>query len=295
MKHTDKGITDEKITKSNITFHDEFDADIYDWKWGKRYSKKEMEKVISEYCEYLGEEIGEIKRYLDIGCGTGAAVVNLSLYEGMGEAHGSDISIGMLKACNQNAKRVGGDISLTLADAQKLPYRDGSFDFITCHAILHHVANPEDVMKEVYRLLTPGGRALVFEPTKYGTELIFKIMRYTWGIPYAIRERLKGKRPIWVVEEEYVDTLDSPVDVTTFHPRELREIIEDIPFSYAVVTTYGFLGNFTRFIAHPFRNVRPLKFIFDKIASGLSHLDQSIFKKIVPESLYFQAIISVRK
>jgi len=294
-KKENREYTDEEITGSNIVFHDEFDAEIYDWKWGKQYGVEEMKRVVSEYRTYLKGKLGKIDKYLDVGCGTGAAVANLSLFEGIGEAHGSDISMGMLKACEKNAAGAGGRVRLTLSDAQKLPYRDGSFDFITCHAILHHVPHPEAVMSEVFRLLKPGGRALVFEPTRYGTELVFKIMRYTWGIPYTIRERLKGKKPIWVVEEQYVDTLDSPVDITTFHPEELRKIVKEIDFAEADVTTYGFLGNLMKFFAHSFRKIRPLKLILDRIIKILSRLDEGILKKIVPETLYFQAVISVKK
>jgi len=287
--------TDKEITDSNIVFHNEFDAEIYDWKWGKQYGSEETERMLSEYRVYLGEELGRVGRYLDIGCGTGTAVVNLSLSDRITEAHGSDISIGMLRVCRKNARAAGGGVTLTQSDAQSLPYQDESFDFITCHAILHHVPHPEQVVREVHRLLKPGGRALMFEPTRYGTEMVFTVMRYTWGVPYAIRERLKGKKPIWVVEEEYVDTLDSPVDVTTFRPRELREIVGDIPFTEAKVTTYGFLSNFTKFFAHAFRNITPIRKITDFLVRILFRLDQGPLKRLVPETLYFQAVISVKK
>ena len=156
--------TDKEITDSNIVFHDEFDAEIYDWKWGKKYGSEEMERMLGEYCVYMGEELGRVGRYLDIGCGTGTAVVNLSLTDRIEEAHGSDISIGMLRACHKNAKGAHTHVILTQSNAESLPYRDESFDFITCHAILHHVPHPEQVVREVHRLLKPGGRALVAEP-----------------------------------------------------------------------------------------------------------------------------------
>ena len=287
--------TDKEITDSNIVFHNEFDAEIYDWKWGKQYGSEETERMLSEYRVYLGEELGRVGRYLDIGCGTGTAVVNLSLSDRITEAHGSDISIGMLRVCRKNAQKAGANTTLTQSDAQSLPYRDESFDFITCHAILHHVPHPDQVVREVHRLLKPGGRALIFEPTRYGTELVFTVMRYTWGVPYAIRERIRGKKPIWVVEEEYVDTLDSPVDVTTFYPTELRDIVDDIPFSEATVTTYGFLSNFTKFFAHAFRNIRPIRWMTDRLVRLLYRLDQGALKRLVPETLYFQAVIYVKK
>jgi SAM-dependent methyltransferase len=291
----EKKYTDKEITDSNIVFHDEFDAKVYDWKWGKEYSAAEMRKVIGQYARYLGGPVREIGRSLDIGCGTGSAVVNLSLYPGMGQAHGSDISVGMLRVCRENARSVGRQVTLSVSDAQKLPYRDDSFDFITCHAVLHHVAHPEDVLSEIYRLLCPGGRALVFEPTRYGTALCFGLMRWTWGVVWGIRERLRGKKPIWVVEEEFVDGLSAPPDITTFYPKQLRKMIEGIPFARADVKSYGFLGNLTRWFCHPLRNVPVVGRLANGIADLLARLDEGPLRKMVPETLYFQAVITLTK
>ncbi len=291
----EKHYTDKEITDSNIVFHDEFDAKVYDWKWGKQYSTAEMNKIVSEYAHYLGGPVGAIGRYLDVGCGTGSAVVNLSLYPDMGDPHGSDISIGMLRVCRENAHAVGREVTLSVSDAQKLPYRDNSFDFITCHAVLHHVAHPEAVLGEIHRLLRPGGRALVFEPTRYGTALCFGLMRWTWGVVWGIRERIRGKKPIWVVEEEFVDGLSAPPDLTTFYPKELRGMIGKIPFGKGTVTTYGFLGNFARWFCHPLRNVPLFGRLTGRAADLLTRLDEGPMRRIVPETLYFQAVITLRK
>ena len=287
--------SDREIVDSNIVFHDEFDAKVYDAKWGKRYSAAEMERVISEYARYLGRPVGEMGRYLDIGCGTGSAVANLSLYPGMKGAHGCDISLGMLLVCRENARSVGGEVILAVSDAQRLPYGDNTFDFVTCHAVLHHVARPEEVLGEISRVLTPGGRALVFEPTRYGTALCFRLMRLTWGVVWGIRERMRGKKPIWVVEQEFVDKLSAPPDLTTFRPRELRGILEEIPFARKKVTTYGFLGNLTRWFSHPMRNIRPIRHISDRIVGLLTRLDEGVLRRVVPETLYFQAVITLEK
>ncbi len=287
--------TDQQIVDSNIVFHDEFDAKVYDWKWGKHYSTAEMEKTLADYAHYLGHPVPTVKRYLDIGCGTGSAVVNLSLFPKMGDAHGCDISLGMLKVCRTNAHSVGSEVTLAVSDAQKLPYRDDTFDLITCHAVLHHVARPREVLQEIHRVLAPGGRALVFEPTRYGTALCFRLMRITWGVVWGIRDRIRGKKPIWVVEEEFVDGLSAPPDLTTFRPTELREMLREIPFSGKQVTTYGFLGNLTRWFCHPMRHIRPIKYLADGLAALFTRLDEGPLRKIVPETLYFQAVITLKK
>ena len=62
-----------------------------------------------------------------------------------------------------------------------------------------------------------------------------------------------------------------------------------------MVTTYGFLSNFTKFFAHAFRNVRPIRWTTDRLVRLLFRLDQGALKRLVPETLYFQAVIYVKK
>jgi len=51
-----------------------------------------------------------------------------------------------------------------VADAQLLPFADGSFTNIVLVDVLHHLENPRSFLCEVQRLLTPGGRVVMLEP-----------------------------------------------------------------------------------------------------------------------------------
>ena len=51
-----------------------------------------------------------------------------------------------------------------VADAHELPYADNSVDAIHCEAVLEHLKFPSDAVKEMYRVLKPGGRAFVVTP-----------------------------------------------------------------------------------------------------------------------------------
>src|SRR4051812_37098954 len=92
----------------------------------------------------LAPKAGE--RMLDLGCGTGRA---LALVE---SAVGADASLEMLK------EGLRGRAACALAGS--LPFRDGSFDAVLCTNSFHHYPEPLNALREVRRVVAPGGRAL---------------------------------------------------------------------------------------------------------------------------------------
>ncbi len=99
-------------------------------------------------------------RLLDVGAGTGRLALLLA-EEGASEVVGVDISPAMLEMAEyfrlSNPLPTAHRVSFRLASAQRMPFRNESFDAIVCRLILHHSHKPERILQELLRLLKPGG------------------------------------------------------------------------------------------------------------------------------------------
>ena len=73
------------------------------------------------------------------------------------------------KAPSINSKKIK-TVSLTLYD--KLPFNDNSFDFITMLAVMEHLENDENILRECARLLRPGGGLLITVPSWYAKPVL---------------------------------------------------------------------------------------------------------------------------
>ncbi|WNG93012.1 methyltransferase domain-containing protein [Mycobacterium sp. ITM-2016-00318] len=101
---------------------------------------------------------------LDVGSGPGNVTALLARAAGPdGLALGVDISEPMLaRAVSTEA---GPTVGFLRADAQRLPFRDETFDAATSMAVLQLIPNPATTLSEIARVLKPGGRVAVMVPT----------------------------------------------------------------------------------------------------------------------------------
>jgi ubiquinone/menaquinone biosynthesis C-methylase UbiE len=99
-------------------------------------------------------ELAAARRVLDVGCGTGTLVAELA---SLGvRAFGVDTSAEMLEAARRKAPRAG----VKLAEAERLPFKDASFDRVTFVLSVHLVDRP-GAFAEARRVLTSEGRLLI--------------------------------------------------------------------------------------------------------------------------------------
>lgn len=108
--------------------------------------------------------------YLDVGCGTGADAIALAARLSPG---GLVLGLDVNGAAFADARR--GAVSrlavFLLGDAQRLPFREATFDGVRAKRVLHHVHNPAWAVAEMARVTRPGGRVVAIEPD-WGTAAV---------------------------------------------------------------------------------------------------------------------------
>ena len=120
------------------------------WHIGRR---RIIASFVREICAQVTDRT---PRILDVGCGTGG---NLKLLSQFGDAEGVDISADALAFCRERG------LEVKAGAAEELPYEDGSFDLVTALDVVEHLDDDVAGLREMRRVLRPGGRLLIFVPT----------------------------------------------------------------------------------------------------------------------------------
>lgn len=118
------------------------------------------------------------QRVLDLAGGTGDIAALMSKQVGSGGSVVlSDINDAMLTVGRQRMEDRGivGNIEYSLANAEKLPFADGEFDAVTIAFGLRNVTDQNAALKEMFRVLKAGGRAMILEFSKVEFEGLKKI------------------------------------------------------------------------------------------------------------------------
>ncbi|WP_167711780.1 MULTISPECIES: class I SAM-dependent methyltransferase [unclassified Thermococcus] len=145
-------------------------AKKYD-RFSKIYDLFESPMEVMAFSKYRKKALSIAKgKVLEIGVGTGK---NLPYYPKDVEVIGIDFSRGMLEKAERRRKELGlKNVKLLLMDAQNLEFEDNTFDTVVSTFVFCTVPDPVKGLKEAYRVLKPGGKAIFLEHMKSESKLL---------------------------------------------------------------------------------------------------------------------------
>ena len=146
---------------------------------------------------------------LDLGCGEGRHVIS-AYVEAQVHSIGVDLSLDDLKTTRDKfqdfaePENESKSFGLSSANALELPFADNTFDKVICSEVLEHIPDYQGALKEVERVLKPGGLFCASVPRRWPEKIC------------------------WALSEEYHNTPGGHIRI--FRANELRQDIEELGF-----------------------------------------------------------------
>ena len=221
----------------------------YVWRAGQ---ERRLQMIVNA----AGERIrGDI---LEDGCGVGMYIEHLAPFGG--KVTGLEYDFERTAEAGQRSPRIMN------AAGENLPFPDHSFDLILSHEVLEHVQSDIEAVREIVRVLKPGGRATIFVPNRwYPFE--------THGIYWRGEYHFGNKLFVNYLPRKWRDKLAPHVEVYT--SRDMMKLFEGLPVKFIertvifgaydnIIARLGAVGKILRATLQ-FLEKTPLKVL------GLSH------------------------
>jgi len=129
--------------------------------WYAKTTAKSMQEF-EALARRIAQELPEGGRVLEVAPGPGYFCVELAKL-GPYAVTGVDLSADMVRIAREKAAAAGVQVEFEQGNSSNLPFPRETFDFLVCRAAFKNFAQPVKALQEMYRVLKPGGRALVID------------------------------------------------------------------------------------------------------------------------------------
>ncbi len=172
-------------------------------------------------------EVKPADRVLDIACGTGD-LAEAFAHAGARRVVGLDFASEMLL---RSLGRAPGQAGWIQGDGLRLPFADESFDITSCAFGVRNFQNLEAGLREMYRVLRPGGRAVILEFSMPAQPILRGIYQFYFA-------KILPKLATWISGDRTGAYNYLPSSVRTFvTPAQMIELLKKVGFSAARATS----------------------------------------------------------
>jgi ubiquinone/menaquinone biosynthesis C-methylase UbiE len=286
-----------------VLYHD-WESSTYDVKWSISYDQRCIDYARDRFVAVAGDQGWPYPETLELGSGTGFFLLNLMQAGVAKTGHVTDLSPGMVETAVRNGIALGLDVDGRVADAESIPYEDASIDLVLGHAVLHHIPDVELALREVLRVLKPGGRFLFAgEPTRIGDRYARFLGGLTWKATTAVTRLpplASWRRPQAALDESSrAAALEAIVDVHTFDPAALEALARNAGAADVRVVTEEFTAAMLGWPVRTFEAAVPpgrlgmgwAMFAY-RSWLGLSWLDTHVLARVVPRAWFYNAVVT---
>jgi ubiquinone/menaquinone biosynthesis C-methylase UbiE len=171
----------------NQQTREEYNRDFFN-RWAREYDHFRISRWFRYTQELTLQQLDwrPDGKLLDVGCGTGHAVVLAASRLPQGKACGIDVSPAMVGAAISKIPReLAERVEFREAGAEHIPYDDSEFDYVICTNSFHHYHEPQQALGEMRRVLKAGGALVIFENAP-------DLSLYTWAWDKVLRMFEKG-------------------------------------------------------------------------------------------------------
>jgi SAM-dependent methyltransferase len=175
----------------------EFFADIERARYDDEFKYRYLPKV-AEFDRHSGKQV------LEVGVGLGTDLLQFA--KNGSNVHGIDLTSGAIDLTRRRFELTGLDANLKQASFTKIPHEDDKFDLVYSFGVLHHSRETQEGIDEIFRVLKPGGRAIVMVYHKGFKYYVRKLFLY--GI---VRGELFRNNPQEIVNRHSEEFGESPL------------------------------------------------------------------------------------
>ena len=197
-------------------------------------SRSYFERLLAgrdEYGLWMHDELGYAEtaglRVLDVGCGQGMDVARYA----MAGAHatGVDLTPRHVELATRHLEAMGLEGQIVNGDAEKLPFEDESFDRVSSNGVLHHTPDMPAALREIRRVLVPGGEARVIVYNRNSLHYVFGQMIVAGIFERGLVRERGSMAGVMSAGVEYSSIGARPL-VRVYSPRQMRRHLRNAGF-----------------------------------------------------------------